>query len=140
MMTKKSQGIVYIWISLLKQQLLTRQCYNHVQVDSKLVYLRTTLGALRKSRSLCSSCSSSSPPSSVSPPGWQSSASLSLSFVGHPQSPSGFFISIIHLHAHLHRHFFRLFSPRAARWRRMWCGKYLHSAQSLLNNLTADIE
>ena len=104
-----------------------------MQVDSKLTNLRTTLGALRKSRSLCSSCSSSSPPSSVSPPGWQSSASLSLSFVGHPQSPSGFFISIIHPHAHLYRHFFRLFSPRAARWRLMWCGKYLQ--QSQLKNL-----
>ena len=135
---------VYIWISLLESQLLAHQCpiyFDHVQVDSKLTNLRTTLGALRKSRSLCSSCSSSSPPSSVSPPGWQSSASFlsfSTAFICYydHQSQS---IRIFHLHSRHrlqsrpHLHFCRLFSPRAARWRLMWCGKYLQ--QSQLKNL-----
>ena len=119
-----------------------------MQVDSKLTNLRTTLGALRKSRSLCSSCSSSSPPSSVSPPGWQSSASFlsfSTAFICYydHQSQS---IRIFHLrHRHRlqrrpHLHFCRLFSPRAARWRLMWCGKYLQQSQRknllrTLNNL-----
>ena len=117
----------------VKKKLLTHQCYNHVQVDSKLANLRTTLGARRKSRSLCSSCSSSSPPSSVSPPGRQSSKSLSLSIIVFRRS-SPITIRIFHLrHRHRlqrrpHLHFCRLFSPRAARWRLMWCGKYLQQS------------
>ena len=43
-------------------------------------------------------------------------------------------IRIFHLrHRHRlqrrpHLHFCRLFSPRAARWRLMWCGKYLQQS------------